>query len=294
MNLMNNYFCGCYFKCQSKEKSIAIIPAFHRYCGKDSCSIQVITDTDSYSVTFPASHFHKKKDGFVSQIGNNVFSTKGLNMNIHSKYLKLTGTVRFQQLRPLCSDIMGPFHYMPLLECRHQVISMRHRVIGTLVVNGEPYVFQQGLGYIEGDRGTSFPTKYLWTQSFFPAGSIMLSVADVPIGLFKKCSFTGIICAIVWKGKEYRLATYLGATIVKLTSDEIIIRQGRYELSVKRFEKEMKHLSAPVKGKMMRTIGENLSCHVSYCLKKEGEILFAFETKNASFEYEYSQESQFK
>lgn len=40
----------------------------------------------------------------------------------------------------------------------------------------------------------------------------MLSVADIPVmGL----RFTGIIGVVLWRGKEYRLATYLGAKVVE-------------------------------------------------------------------------------
>ena len=41
----------------------------------------------------------------------------------------------------------------------------------------------------------------------------MLSVADIPIA---GIHFTGIIGNILWEGKEYRLATYLGARLVHL------------------------------------------------------------------------------
>lgn len=41
----------------------------------------------------------------------------------------------------------------------------------------------------------------------------MLSVADIPMA---GIHFTGIIGAILWMGKEYRIATYLGARVVKI------------------------------------------------------------------------------
>lgn len=56
----------------------------------------------------------------------------------------------------------------------------------------------------------------------------MLSIADILFGAFR---FTGVIGVVLLKGKEYRIATYLGATAVKITLEEIIVRQGNYILS---------------------------------------------------------------
>ena len=49
--------------------------------------------------------------------------------------------------------------FIPFMECRHSVWSMRHLVNGELSVNGKRYSFQNALGYWEGDRGSSFPKE---------------------------------------------------------------------------------------------------------------------------------------
>ena len=59
---------------------------------------------------------------------------------------------------------MGPFRLISDMECAHGVISMAHRLEGILNVNGECFDFSDGMGYIETDRGHSFPNAYLWTQ----------------------------------------------------------------------------------------------------------------------------------
>lgn len=97
--------------------------------------------------------------------------------------LSVQGRVSFRSLTQLASDIMGPFRYVPFMECRHSVRSMSHQVDGYIVINGKRYVFKNALGYIEGDCGRSFPREYVWTQCHFEdAGpcSLMLSVADIP------------------------------------------------------------------------------------------------------------------
>lgn len=205
-------------------------------------------------------------------------------MDLHADGISAVGDVRFGDLSPLDYDIMGPFRYVPFMECRHRVMSMRHFVNGSIRVNGVDYPFQNALGYIEGDRGRSFPREYVWTQCFFDCGSLMLSAADIPIaGLH----FTGVICAILLHGKEYRLATYLGAKAVKIAGGEIIVRQGGYVFSATLIEKRIHPLRAPVNGKMLRTIHESASCRAAYRFEKDGQRLLEFQTDRASFEFEY-------
>ena len=112
----------------------------------------------------------------------------------------------------------------------------------------------------------------------------MLSVADIPMA---GIHFTGIIGAILWMGKEYRIATYLGARVVKIQNKMVRIIQGNLELDVRLLEASERPLKAPAKGDMVRTIHESASCRAFYRLRKEGCILFAFETDKASFEFEY-------
>lgn len=112
----------------------------------------------------------------------------------------------------------------------------------------------------------------------------MLSVADIPFGRYH---FTGIIGIVHWRGKEYRLATYLGAKAVKMENGEIIIQQGDMRLSARLVEQHSHPLSAPINGAMSRTIHESASCRASYSFQKNSHTLFSFESSNASFEYEY-------
>lgn len=190
----------------------------------------------------------------------------------------------FGPLSPLKYDIMGPFALVPFMECRHSVLSMRHSIRGNVWINGQEYLFQNAWGYWEGDRGRSFPKEYIWTQCCFSEGSLMLSVADIPMA---GIHFTGIIGAVLWRGKEYRIATYLGARVVRTQNKMVRIIQGNLELDAWLLEASEQPLKAPAKGNMIRTIHESASCRAFYQLRKEGRTLFAFETDRASFEFEY-------
>jgi hypothetical protein len=283
---MGDYFSGLYFKCQSENETLAIIPAFHKRGGAKSCSVQLICDGGAWNFALPYERFRVFNGNFSFKIGENKFDSKGLTLSLETKECKAFGHLKFGRLSPIRYDIMGPFACVPYMECRHSVLSMKHSVNGEIYVNGRAYRFRDGLGYIEGDRGYSFPKRYAWTQCFFDKGSIMLSVADIPLLSF---DFTGIICAIQYSGKEYRLATYLGAKAVKIKNGEIIIVQGDKSLEVRIIEKRGKPLYAPQNGDMKRIIHESASCIASYRFCENKRVIFEFESERSSFEYEYSE-----
>jgi len=281
---MGDYFCGWYIKCQNDFQTVAFIAAYHIVNDQKSCSLQVITDNGAWNVTYPFEAFHMDEKGV--RIGPNTFTKQGCRLDVHTPDLSVAGTLKFGEFTPIAYDIMGPFKYVPFMECRHSVFSMKHRVDGRLVINGEAFAFDDGVCYIEGDRGFSFPKEYLWTQCCFDEGSLMLSVADIP---FCGIHFTGVICAIHYRGREYRIATYLGARTVKIRDGEAVIRQGNKTLTVKRLEDRGKPLAAPVGGDMKRTIRESAACKSYYCLQERGKTIFEFTSSRAAFEYEYPQ-----
>lgn len=280
---MGEYFCGWYFRCQSDRQTLAVIPSVHKTNGSKFCAIQLITDSQPFHVRFPYSAFQKKGD--LICIGNNRFGRSGLSLELRAPGLRVSGAVRFGAFTPIRYDIMGPFRFVPFMQCRHRVYSMAHRVSGVLTVNGEAYEFRNAVGYAEGDRGRSFPREYAWTQCCFPGGSIMLSVADIPLG---RTRFTGVIGIVLLNGKEYRLATYLGGKAVRIKGGEITVRQGRLLLTVKQRDLPGYPLLAPTDGDMTRTIREHPSCRVYYLFKDGDVTLLEYEASNAAFEYEYA------
>lgn len=279
---MHNYFYGWYFRCQSDQQTLAVIPSVHRTEKSKFCTIQLITDTQSFHVPFPCFDLQKQNNQIC--IAGNRFGKEGITLDIRIPDLHATGSVRFGSFTPIKYDIMGPFRWVPFMQCRHSVYSMRHSVDGMLFINGTPFVFHDAIGYVEGDRGYSFPCKYAWTQCSFPDSALMLSIADIPFGCYH---FTGVIGIILLRGKEYRLATYLGAKAVKIEVGEIIVQQGHFRLSVKPQELFGYPLCAPLGGAMVRTIHEHPACRVFYHFEENGTTLLELDAPNAAFEYEY-------
>ena len=283
-NKSGPYFEGWYFKCQTRDgRSLALIPAFHiSENGEQSASIQVVTDKQAWYLEYPASAFTASQDSLNIVIGENRFSNAGLHLNVEQEGLSLHGKVKFGPLQTLRSDIMGPFQWFANMECAHSVLSMQHRLQGQLEINGSTLDFNGGIGYIEADRGRSFPTSYLWTQCLWDNCSLMLSIATIPLG---KLHFTGCICAIVSDGKEYRIATYRGVKTSNWSSKGASLRQGKYRLEVELLEQKPQPLRAPSDGNMSRTIHESLCARVRYRFWQGNALLFDHTDDSASFEY---------
>lgn len=299
-----SYFEGWYLKHQGEDISIAFIPAFHiDENGKRTASIQVVTDKDTYYFPFMIKNFSKgisrefqvSKNHFYVKIGNNLFSDRGISVGLKNDKTEIAGTLRYSEFNPLRSDIMGPFRFFPFMQCSHGVLSMIHGLSGKLTINGREYDFGHGIGYAEKDYGSSFPRFYTWTQCGRrrgrEGGSLMASAAHIPFGPF---TFTGCICAVWYQGKEYRLATYLGARIERHTGNTLIVKQRKYKLEVYKIgtqEKQAKDkpedyflLYAPENGSMCRQIKENIACTVRYRFSVSGRVIFDFTDHKASFE----------
>ncbi|HWS42794.1 MAG TPA: hypothetical protein VN421_06860 [Pseudoflavonifractor sp.] len=282
-----SYFEGWYFRHQSSGGDLlALIPARHTDgAGRTTASLQVVTPGRAWTVDFPGDAFLSAKGLFQLWLGGNLFNRKGLHLDLRTPGLVLRGEIHYGPFTPLKSDIMGPFRFVPAMECRHGVVSMGHRLEGVLELNGRALDFSGGTGYIETDRGSSFPRAYLWTQCAWREGgnsSLMLSVAEIP---FLGGRFTGCICAVLHGGREYRLATYLGARAAGWSAAGAVIRQGDLRLTVELLESAAQPLRAPKDGRMERTIRESLRSKVRYRFWRGDALLFDHTDENASFEY---------
>jgi hypothetical protein len=276
-NQKNSYFQGWYFKNQGAMDIISFIPAYHlNEHGMPLASLQVITPKESHQIFYPYEEFRASKQKLAIQIGENLFTSKGIRLNILTDKLTVTGKLKYLALTPPKHDIMGPFRYLPWMPCQHNIYSLAHGIEGELMINGKRIAFHHGQGYIEGDQGNSFPKDYLWTQCTWKDedyNSLMLSVADLQLGSIE---FTGCIGIVYYKWREYRFATYLGVKIKRISPDELWVQQGKYELRVKILDKAENSLLAPVKGSMVRKVYESVNSKIQYRFTIDGKVMFDF------------------
>lgn len=260
-----SYFKGYYFKHQKGGHTLCVI------VGQTSSErfLQIITEKFSRKVPY--------KSG-------NIFTKKGIVLDIEEADISLKGRIRYHGLSPIRYDIMGPFRFCPM-ECRHGVISMRHHLVGGVWLNREWIDFTGGVGYIEMDSGRSFPAAYTWVQAndFAEPCAIMAAVAEIPFGRLRFCGCIGVIR---YRGREYRLATYLGARPLVCTRKKVVIKQRAYRLEIRVKTDGEKELCAPENGKMTRYIREAAACHAEFRFYKKRQEIFRLQSRHTGFESE--------
>lgn len=269
---MKKGFEGWYFKHQRGDDMLAFIPGR----AESGAFVQLITNSGARQFDVPELSVH----GDIVRAGGCLFSPYGCRVELPG----VRGEIVYGPITPLGSDVMGPFRALPM-ECSHGVISMGHSLRGSVSVDGEEHCFSGGRGYMEKDSGTSFPSFYQWVQcNDFPEEcSLMLSAARIP---FCGGSFTGCICAVIYGGRELRLASYNGARVLVSAEERAIIARGRTLMEVEIAPHRSGHeLRSPRQGRMTDTVRESANAAIRAVLWEKGRKVFDLKSAHAACEY---------
>lgn len=295
LNKNNRYFEGWYFKNTTSKDCISFIPGINIEGKTKKAFIQVITNNTSYYINYNIDDFEFDDNPFKIKISNNIFTKEGININIEdeSQNLKIHGKIKYSNSKNINTNffnpnIMGPFSYIPFMECNHAILSMQNSINGLININDNSIIFNKGIGYIEKDWGSSFPKSYIWCQgnNFKKSDtSFMLSIANIP---FKVFSFIGVICVIIIDNKEFRFTSYNDTKIIKYDIVNnilnITLKKGSYILNIKsKYDRGFK-LFAPIKGRMEKDIFESINTIINVTLKKNNVIIFSDTSKNCGLE----------
>jgi hypothetical protein len=158
---------------------------------------------------------------------------------------------------------MGPFAFLPRMECSHAVLSFDHEIYGTLNINEKDYSFDYGRGYIEKDWGSSFPSGYVWMQSNHfsePKVSFMASVARIP---YLGRSFTGFLAGFLYREKLYLFSTYNRTKLKDLTINgnhvSFKLAKKGVVVEIDAIQAKTSHLKSPIQGKMIGKVLESIT-----------------------------------
>jgi tocopherol cyclase len=295
-NKKHTYFEGWYFKVvdASETKAYAIIPGIAMdEAGNRHAFIQVLDGKKRLSQyhKFDVTSFDAARGIFKIAVGENHFSRDSLSLSLPG----LKGTLYFKDgIRwpsPWYSPgIMGPYSFVPFMECRHGIVSMDHTVSGRLEIENDTIDFNNGRGYIEKDWGRSFPSAYVWIQSnhFSTLGiSLKVSVARIPwIGK----SFTGFIAGLWIRDHLLRFTTYNRSSLQKLSIDsgriELLLVNKKYCLEIVVFRDAATSLASPIHGFMDGRIEESMSSKMEVTVTdtKSGRVIFRDSGRNAAVE----------
>lgn len=294
----DNYFEGWYFKLVDKESNniLAIIPGVS-VTGRDKHAFIQFIDANSgftgYS-KFDTKEFIYSESEFDVYIGENHFNRFGLTVDFTGEHLRVKGEINFSNIVPfpktfLNPGIMGPFSFIPFMECHHGIIHIHCDLQGYLVYNGRKIDFTGGYGYLEKDWGNSFPKSWIWLQSnhFEKQNStVMFSIASIP---WLNTEFNGLISFLRTEDEFFRFATYTGAKVKKLSFEEdrlqILIKDSLHILEMDVNNSRGGSLKAPKKGRMDVEITETITSSVEVCLYDiRGKKLFQGMGRNTGLE----------
>lgn len=285
-----NYFEGWYFKLidKSRKTIFAIIPGISigESLADAHAFIQIIDavkgKTEYYRFAFE--EFKTDKNKFDIHIGCNHFSDKVIDINLSNENSRIFGRLCFDNIEKYPKSffnpgIMGPFSFVPFMECYHGVVNISHTINGILNLDKIQIDMTGGEGYIEKDWGRSFPQSWIWLQANHfedPGISFMFSVARIP---WLGRSFTGLISFLRTDHGFYKFATYNGGKIqhIKIDGDtmEVSLKSPEYLLAFTAKQTKGGILKAPKNGLMLREIEESITAEVALKLsdRKGNEII---------------------
>lgn len=291
-----NYFEGWYFKILNKEcnQALAIIPGIAMDSGGTKKAFIQLLDgklhrSEYYS--FDGSAFQAKPGLFEIKIDQNCFTQNSIQLDLPI----LKGSLNFENPigwpKPWYSPgIMGPYAFVPFMECYHGIVSMDHAINGRLAYNLDTIDFTDGRGYIEKDWGHSFPSSYVWMQSnhYSNSGiSFKASVANIP---WIRNSFVGFIAGLWYHNQLIRFTTYNNTRLRKckilLDHVELILENKKYLLEIYAHRNQATHLASPIQGVMDGRIEESMNSAIEVQLysKKEKKLIFNDTGRHAAME----------
>ncbi len=272
-------FEGWYFKLVDAEERqpVAIIPGVFLGEGRHAF-VQVLdgrAGTAAYH-RFPLDEFEADRRAFRVRIARNHFGADGISLDIASGETdagqRVKGELRCGPFRSWPSSlfspgVMGPYGFVPFMECNHGILSLDHTIDGRLVVDDIETDFDGGRGYVEKDWGRAFPSGYVWTQSNHfdrPGISLTASVARTP---WLTRSFRGVLVGFLVDGTLHRFMTYEGAEIEALRMSEthlhLRIRNRAHRLEVDARTAQGAILHAPYERQMIERVAETMTSEVA-------------------------------
>lgn len=276
------FFESWNYKHQSNEGNLSIIAGRNvDEHGAGACSIQIITESNTFSVTYPLSEFRFLKHRLAFKIGGNYFTDKGVFLDIIGGNFTLKGKLTYGAFTPLKYAAMGPLAYLSRQEYRLDVISMSHRADGRITLNGKVISFSGGYGFISKNSGRSYPEKFTWLQGIDKSGTSVLAASGKMSFLNRE--YMGVLCIVSFLGNQHRITSYFGGRFEQENSCRYLFLQGSKQLEVTFNRGNCEKILAPVNGNMSRVITASEGNFARFVFSQNDRTVFDFFTTNCSY-----------
>lgn len=294
------FFEGWYVKVVSADESArwAFIPGVFRGSDDgqrtDEAFVQVldgVTGRSEYH-RYDPEDFWAAEGRFDVRVGPHRFTDRGIHVDLEHLQARVeyTDPVDPWPVTLARPGIMGPYAWVPMMECYHGVVSFGHGLAGTVTDAGREVSFTGGHGYIEKDWGRAFPAGYVWMHSAHlrgaPGVTLVASVALIP---WVRSTFRGFIVGLRTPERLHVWATYNGSREIDLRIDDSHVvwslegPDGRLDLRAERRRGGLLH--APIRTRMHERVEETLDAVVDVTLTdSSGEILIDTQATSAGLE----------
>lgn len=290
------YFEGWYYKVLTADEkhAFAFIPGIAMDADENKQAfIQILNgkkQTAEY-IKFPAKNFSSQSNTFKTEIAGNTFGLNKIQLQLEN----VKGELQFKN--PILwtnnwysPGIMGPYAFVPFMECYHGILSMDHEIEGELEINNQKIDFTGGRGYIEKDWGHSFPSAYIWMQSnhFSEKGiSFKASVAKIP---WMGSSFVGFIAGLYFNNQLIQFTTYNHTKLIRSAANkktvDLEMENKNYHLKILAQRNDTTELAAPIMGFMDGRVSESMSASLEVKLldRKSNKTIFHDTGRNTAIE----------
>lgn len=290
------YFEGWYYKVvnAAEDKAFAFIVGIAmENNGEQQAFIQLLDGKALTAVyhKFAPQTFQPQSGKFDIQLANNHFTHNQIQLDMPD----VKGQLHFEGQVPWPNSwyspgIMGPFSFVPFMECYHGILSMDHTIQGELLIQNETIDFSNGRGYMEKDWGHSFPSAYFWMQTNHfsqPGISLKASVAKIP---WLHSSFVGFIAGVWLQDRLIEFTTYNFTKLRKSYADqskvELVMENKNHRLEILAQRSEATKLASPIAGFMDGRIEESMTSAIEVQLfdKRNQKVLLHDTGRNAGLE----------
>ncbi len=261
-----NYFEGYYVRVIDQNKSFNKAFIFGMTSNKkDPHAFMQLVDGDNHSTKyyrFDLDDFNYDQNS-ISMPGIRLTSTSiSIELDDFSIKGEFTNIVGLQK-RHGSNSAMSFLHILPM-KTYQEIVIMDSVFTGSYIIDSKTTSLN-GTTYIEKTYGYHFPRNWIWIQSSTFDKDVLLSCS---IGEAKMIGipFKGYVISLIYKGEQYRFATYLKDKIIVKQEPgkvEIIASNKKTRLAIKAISSKPITLVGPgLKSEMIMDVFESITSNV--------------------------------
>jgi tocopherol cyclase len=217
------YFENWLFKLVSEDRNsvLVIIPVLE-LGSNQRCYVEFMDGISGETCVayFDLSELFASKTEMNFKFEDTTFSKKGISLNINRKGLLASGRIEFGEFmkypsRGIKRNLMSYFSFLPFQHLYYAVISMQHKINGSITMNKHTFNFDNGTGFIEKTWGKYYPKSWLYIgcNTFtVPDTYFLITVSTVNLGFTK---ILGNVGYFYYKGKLINLGFYTKTKFTK-------------------------------------------------------------------------------